>query len=115
LYYAFGSDADGEPVFGWTIHDSGSTEHSLHYIARKARPWYPASWLDEAGNPLPGVHEVTPGEWPPCKPDELIEILTARQRSTRVEPAEMVIASTGKWAKAFSHYVAIRIVRRAGE
>ena len=44
------------------------------------RPWYPASWLGADGNPLPGVHEHTPGTWPTCGPGDRVEVLLQRER-----------------------------------
>ena len=83
------------------------------------QPWYPASWLDADGKPLPDVHEVTPGEWPPCKPGDFIEVLMAPERSAKEYSAEANFAHEFAW-----HWialdvgddwypVAIRIIERA--
>jgi hypothetical protein len=79
--------------------------------SRPIRPWYPASWLDDAGNPLPDVHEVTPGEWPPCKPRDLVEALREDDRLRQRYAVSTAMAEDRTWIDK----VAIRIVRRAGE
>lgn len=84
------------------------------------RPWYPSSWLDADGNPLPEVHEVTPGEWPPCKPGDLVEVIMAFEREERAECKHngQIDAAGGYNWDGFPVYpgtiVAIRIIQKAG-
>lgn len=103
----------------WTRSVVSTQPDLLMYVARKARPWYPESWLDEAGNPLPDVYEVTPGEWPPCKPGDTVEVLRQREREKRNSGRlTQFPAYTYQWPRPgldLENKVAIRVIRRAGE
>jgi hypothetical protein len=100
------------PSQSWAPWTGPAKSADIGIVARPIRPWYPASWLDEAGNPLPDVHEVTPGEWPPCKPGDVVEVLTENSREVHRDlERHAVRADERRW----SAIVAIRIIRRAGE
>ena len=79
------------------------------------RPWYPDSWLDADGNPLPDVHEVAPGEWPPCKPDALIDWICNfernRQKCGYPHPLQAGEADWVPGKDNSRNIVAIRIIR----
>ena len=73
-------------------------------------PWYPASWLDADGKPLPDVHEVEWGQWPPCEPHDTVEVLYEPDRKMKWKPTEQVAAGYVEWA--YHMVVAIRIIER---
>ena len=72
-------------------------------------PWYPASWLDADGKLLPDVHEVTPGEWPPCKPYDKISFIRQGERASRSYNHGYNLAGCCDWYDI----VAIYIIERA--
>lgn len=81
-----------------------------HLAVRPQKPWYPQEWIDD---PKLGVHEMRPGEWPPCKPGDVIEVLYAGEREQKIAPRRPVMHADGFfWV---SSKVAIRIHGRAGE
>lgn len=62
------------------------------------RPWYPDSWLDKDGQPLPGVHEHVPGTWPKCGPGDFIEALRKHEQNERKAPSSPDAAHWFLWA-----------------
>ena len=79
------------------------------------QPWYPASWLDADGKPLPEVHEVAKGQWPPCKPNDVVEVL-ARNDRQKMRPSPEKACAAGRkswWGRRGCHIVAIYILERA--
>lgn len=93
----------------WGAHEDDGKYHK--FIAIPARPWYPDSWLDDAGNPLEGVREVVKGKWLPCDPDDIVcaiyhldraEKFLNTHRSKKPCPAENLDAKS---------IVAIRIIK----
>jgi len=113
----------GQPVLGvpsgphaWLYEGSWDTAAhgcGLHCIyALPETPWYPQDWIDD---PKLGVHEVPPGEWPPCKPGDVIQVLTKSGRDDRLRPINQSMpASDWSWLPGHEK-VAIRIIRRAGD
>ena len=92
----------------WIMFPREGGPHCIH--AMEEGPWYPQDWIDD---PKLGVHEVARGEWPPCKPGDVIEALLEQERKRRIwTPCS---GRADQWSWGEGNKVAIRIIRRAGD